>query len=222
MPAAQLMLETGPIRQYPASLYVAEPPGLSICMVWHASLLAHSSSHLFAGMRAVMAVLRAAGNLKTAQPDAPELELVLRAITDVNLCKFLSHDVPLFRAILADLFPGVPPPAPDHTNLEQAIGRRCTDAKLQATEYFVCKTIQLYEMVVVRHGLMVVGRPFSGKSSSLKVRSAAYQTLVRPPTACMYIAPAITVAMITGTVDVIPMAASVHLWFSAQLGPPVK
>lgn len=118
-----------------------------------------------------MAVLRAAGNLKTAQPDAVELELVLRAITDVNLCKFLSHDVPLFRAILADLFPGVPPPAPDHSHLERAIGKRCVELKLQATEYFVCKTIQLYEMVVVRHGLMVVGRPFSGKSCSLKVRA---------------------------------------------------
>ena len=68
---------------------------------------------------------------------------------------------------------GVPPPAPDHTNLENAIGVRCAEAKLQATEYFVCKTIQLYEMIVVRHGLMLVGRPFSGKTSSLKVLSSA-------------------------------------------------
>ena len=50
---------------------------------------------------------------------------------------------------------------------------RCAEAKLQATEYFVCKTIQLYEMIVVRHGLMLVGRPFSGKTSSLKVLSSA-------------------------------------------------
>ena len=40
---------------------------------------------------------------------------------------------------------------------------------VQETEYFFLKTTQLYEMIVVRHGLMVVGLPFSGKSSSLKV-----------------------------------------------------
>jgi dynein heavy chain len=136
-----------------------------------------SQDHYDHGMRAVIAVLRAAGNLKRKHPEECERVLTLRAIIDVNLCKFLAHDVPLFYGIVGDLFPGVVLPKTDYENLHAAVIDQCTARNLQPTEYFLTKITQLYEMIVVRHGLMLVGETMRGKSSALAVLAGALTDL---------------------------------------------
>lgn len=63
----------------------------------------------------------------------PQDVLMLRAITDVNLPKFLDEDVPLFRGILSDLFPGVTLPPSDYTHLSAALKANAIKQGLQVS-----------------------------------------------------------------------------------------
>jgi dynein heavy chain, axonemal len=72
------------------------------------------------------------------------------------------------------LFPGVDLPPPDRGELLEALLIELKERNLQATDWYLEKLIQLYEMILVRHGLMLVGPPFGGKSSAFKVISRNY------------------------------------------------
>ena len=59
----------------------------------------------------------------------------------------------------------------------ECIELKLKEFNLQKSEYFVTKIVQLYEMILVRHGLMVVGLPFSGKTSAIRVLAGALTLL---------------------------------------------
>lgn len=126
-----------------------------------------SQDHYDFGMRALKAILTACGNLRRTMSE-PEDIIGLRALYDVNLPKFTINDIPLFLGITSDLFPGINLPEPGYGSLLDALTEESTKMNLQATDAFIKKCIQLYETIMVRHGLMLVGEAFSGKTKVLK------------------------------------------------------
>jgi len=98
-------------------------------------------------MRAVKSVINAAGLLKRQDPDMAEDQLLLRALRDVNVPKFLKDDLPLFENIISDLFPGVERPVIDYGDLMKQMVESCKVLNKQPTENFLAKIIQLYDTI---------------------------------------------------------------------------
>ena len=63
--------------------------------------------HYDFGLRALKSVLVMAGSLKREAADIPEELVLMRALRDMNMPKFIFEDVPLFTGLITDLFPKV-------------------------------------------------------------------------------------------------------------------
>lgn len=136
-----------------------------------------TQSHYDYGMRAVSTIVKAAVSLKKIYSNEQEEILILRAIKDSNLPKFIAEDIPLFEGIVQDLFPNIILQDQDYGPLSEEIDRCIRDNGLVWKKEFKAKTLQIYDTINVRHGLMLVGKAMSGKSSTLKILSEAMSKL---------------------------------------------
>ena len=78
-----------------------------------------------------------------------------------------------FTSLTSSLEVQVALPEADYKDLDDCLRAACKAANLQVTPVFMEKAHQLYEMVLVRHGLMVVGYSFAAKTSIYRVLAAA-------------------------------------------------
>lgn len=61
--------------------------------------------------------------------------------------------------------------------IRQAILDACSAQNVNATEYFVEKVYQIYEMLNIRPGIMIIGESFSGKTTAYRVLAKALALL---------------------------------------------
>uniref|UniRef100_A0A667W9Y7 Dynein axonemal heavy chain 6 n=1 Tax=Myripristis murdjan TaxID=586833 RepID=A0A667W9Y7_9TELE len=135
--------------------------------------------HYDFGMRAVKSVLVMAGSLKRESPHLSEDVVLIRALRDSNLPKFLTDDAMLFGGILSDLFPGVCIPEHDYGVLHSTIMESLVKRNLQPLANMTNKVIQLYETMIVRHGVMLVGPTGGGKTTVYTILADTLETLHR-------------------------------------------
>ncbi|XP_075717900.1 dynein axonemal heavy chain 6 [Rhinoderma darwinii] len=133
--------------------------------------------HYDFGMRAVKSVLVMAGSLKRENPDLNEDVVLIRALRDSNLPKFLTDDAELFSGIISDLFPGVVIPEHDYGTLQSTIIKVMLARGLQPVSSMVHKVIQFFETMIVRHGVMLVGPTGGGKTTVYQILADALSAL---------------------------------------------
>ena len=125
--------------------------------------------HYDFALRALKSVLVMAGGLKREFLHLPEDLVLMRALRDNNMPKFVFDDVPLFLGLLKDLFPGLDCPRVAYPVLNKAIEAELEKVDMRHDDeptflLQVDKVIQLYETILTRHTSMVVGPTGGGKT----------------------------------------------------------
>jgi dynein heavy chain len=127
-----------------------------------------AQKHYDFGMRAVKSVLSTAGLLRRRFPDASDEEILLKSIRDSNLPKFLVRDLPLFEGLISDLFTS----ESRTIQLSSIIFDFCKDhlasQNLSTPDSYMLKIKQIYEVCEVRHGIMTVGKAYTGKTKAME------------------------------------------------------
>ncbi|CAD2215824.1 Dynein heavy chain, N-terminal region 2/Hydrolytic ATP binding site of dynein motor region/AAA domain (dynein-related subfamily), putative [Angomonas deanei] len=133
--------------------------------------------HYDFGMRAVKSILVMAGSLKRQNPDEGEDLLLIRAMRDANVPKFLRDDTILFMALVKDLFPTVQIENVQNELLLTYLKAEMEKQSLQIVDGLTTKILQLFDTLVVRHGVMMVGQTLTGKTTTVNIMQSSLTRL---------------------------------------------
>eukprot|EP01094_Clydonella_sp_ATCC50884_P027826 TRINITY_DN8164_c0_g1_i2.p1 TRINITY_DN8164_c0_g1~~TRINITY_DN8164_c0_g1_i2.p1 ORF type:complete len:4596 (+),score=2011.83 TRINITY_DN8164_c0_g1_i2:76-13863(+) len=141
-----------------------------------------AQSHYDFGLRALKSVLVSAGNLQRARLKEVGMEAVekqdratyergvmLKSISENIIPKLVAEDIPLFKSLLSDVFPGSSADSIDIAALRGAMVGIAQKRHLTCTDAWIDKQLQLFSVQELRHGVMLVGPSGSGKSTAWEV-----------------------------------------------------
>ncbi|KPM05539.1 dynein heavy chain, cytoplasmic-like protein [Sarcoptes scabiei] len=132
----------------------------------------------------------------------PEQEILIQSICETMVPKLIAEDIPLLFSLLSDVFPGIKYSKTEMNQLKAHIKNVCNEMYLACDDYgedcpsesstqsnsstivhqqdessWLAKVLQLYQISLLNHGLMMVGPSGSGKSTAWKVLLNALERL---------------------------------------------
>lgn len=144
-------------------------------------------SHYDFGLRALKSVLVSAGNIKREALAAKaslghpvsdavaEQQVLIQSIHKTIVPKLVADDIPLLESLLDDVFPNVEHSPIDVGVLQKEIKNVCAERGFVGDNLWLEKVVQLYQIQLIHHGVMMVGPSGSGKTSAWQVLLAALQ-----------------------------------------------
>ncbi|EAY21562.1 Dynein heavy chain family protein [Trichomonas vaginalis G3] len=141
-------------------------------------LMLNKSNQYDWGLRQMKAILTTGINelhKKGAETEEDKETIILRAIKDCTLPRLLADDTPIFNNILRDVFPNIKDESTAPEDFIKKVEGAMEKMNLSKNEKLINKIYELYYILQVRHGLILVGGTLSGKSTSWKVLQKAFE-----------------------------------------------
>ena len=142
-------------------------------------------AHYDFGLRALKSVLVSSGGLKRARltetggdlgpEEEVEPQIIVQSIRETIAPKLIKDDVAIMRAIEEESFPGVQYVPAALEKLQASIRSIAAEKNMVVNDTWMTKILQLYQIQMIHHGVMMVGNSGSGKSGAWKVLLQALQ-----------------------------------------------
>jgi len=140
--------------------------------------------HYDFGLRALKSVLVSSGGLKRARiqggndkTDSASMEpqIIVQSIRETIAPKLVRQDAKLLEEIEGEMFPGVQYIPASLEDLRKSLHEVVKERDLVATDAWMTKVLQLYQIQNLHHGVMMVGSSGTGKSNAWRTLLAALQ-----------------------------------------------
>jgi len=141
--------------------------------------------HYDFGLRSIKLVLNVAGTLKRGDRDSCEELILVEALCNINLPKFLKGDAQIFHELLLEVFQKVSPIV--NNSLQKVVENELMLSNLHVNHKIVEKVLQLDKSQQMRHCNMLVGPTLGGKTTIWKTLSSAKIKLKELNSECLKI-----------------------------------